>query len=299
MELPEAVRAVRRMQAYIERHLFEPVTLMQLAGAAGYSPYHSARLFQAYTGKAPFAYLRARRLSRAALYLRDHEARVIDVALDFVFDSHEGFTRAFTRAFGLPPKKYSATTPPIPLFLPYPAAEYPFKNGKGETKMEEKKDRTIFVQVMERPQRKALIMRGKQAEDYFAYCGEVGCDVWAILVSVREALYEPVGMWLPPAMIAPGTSRYVQGVEVPVDYANVVPEGFTLIDLPPCKMMVFQGAPYDDEVFMDEIRYVMEAMERYDPKLYGFAWADGDGPRIQLEPQGYRGYIEARPVRSL
>ncbi len=299
MELPEAVRAVRRMQDYIERHLYEPVTLGQLASAAGYSPYHSARLFQSYTGKAPFAYLRARRLSRAALYLRDHEARVVDVALDFVFDSHEGFTRAFTRAFGLPPKKYSATAPPIALFLPYPAAEHPFKNGKGEKKMEEKKDRTIFVQVMERPQRKALIRRGKQAEEYFAYCEEVGCDVWAILVSVREALYEPVGMWLPPAMVTPGTSRYVQGVEVPVAYANVVPEGFELIDLPPCKMMVFQGAPYDDENFMDEIGYVMEAMERYDPKLYGFDWADEDGPRIQLEPQGYRGYIEARPVRGL
>ncbi len=299
MELPEAVRAVRRMQAYIEAHLFEPVTLYQLANEAGYSPYHSARLFQAHTGKAPFQYLRARRLSRAALYLRDHEARVIDVALDFVFDSHEGFTRAFTRAFGVPPKQYSLQTPPIPLFLPYPASEYPLMKEKGVKRMEENKDRTIFVQVIERPQRKALIRRGKEAEEYFAYCEEVGCDVWAILVSVKEALYEPVGMWMPPAMIKPGTSRYVQGVEVPVDYANAVPEGFELIDLPPCKLMVFQGPPFQDEVFMDAISHVIGAMDRYDPKLYGFTWADEDGPRIQLEPQGYRGYIEARPVRSL
>ncbi len=300
MELSEVVRSVRRMQAYIERHLFEPITLYQLAKAAGYSPYHSARLFQAHTGKAPFQYLRARRLSRAALYLRDHEVRVLDVALDFVFDSHEGFTRAFTKAFGLPPKKYSETTPPIPLFLPYPASEYPLmQKEKGVKRMEEKKDRTIFVQVIERPQRKALIRRGKAAAEYFAYCEEVGCDVWAILVSVKEALYEPVGMWLPQALIKPGTSKYVQGVEVPVDYANVVPEGFELIDLPPCKLMVFQGAPYDDDAFMDEIGYAVEAMDRYDPKLYGFTWADEDGPRIQLEPQGYRGYIEARPVRSL
>ena len=300
MELSEVVRSVRRMQAYIERHLFEPITLYQLAKAAGYSPYHSARLFQAHTGKAPFQYLRARRLSRAALYLRDHEVRVLDVALDFVFDSHEGFTRAFTKAFGLPPKKYSETTPPIPLFLPYPASEYPLmQKEKGVKRMEEKKDRTIFVQVIERPQRKALIRRGKAAAEYFAYCEEVGCDVWAILVSVKEALYEPVGMWLPQALIKPGTSKYVQGVEVPVDCANVVPEGFELIDLPPCKLMVFQGAPYDDDAFMDEIGYAVEAMDRYDPKLYGFTWADEDGPRIQLEPQGYRGYIEARPVRSL
>ena len=40
-------------------------------------------------------------------------------------------------------------------------------------------------------------------------------------------------------------------------------------------------------------------MKNYQPELYGFRWADEDGPRFQLEPQGYRGYIEGRPVRPL
>jgi AraC-like DNA-binding protein len=46
------------------------------------------------TGKTPFEYIRALRLSRAAVKLRDEDVKIIDVALDFVFDSHEGFTRA-------------------------------------------------------------------------------------------------------------------------------------------------------------------------------------------------------------
>jgi AraC family transcriptional regulator len=37
----------------------------------------------------------------------------------------------------------------------------------------------------------------------------------------------------------------------------------------------------------------------YNPEIYGFCWADEDGPRFQLEPQGYRGYIEGRPVRAI
>jgi AraC-like DNA-binding protein len=53
--------------------------------------------------------------------LRDGAVKVLDVALDFEFDSHEGFTRAFTREFGLKPKRYSLETPPIRLFLPSPA----------------------------------------------------------------------------------------------------------------------------------------------------------------------------------
>ena len=39
------------------------------------------------------------------------------------------------------------------------------------------------------------------------------------------------------------------GVEMPADYKGAVPEGYKIIDLKPCKMMVFQRQPYDDEKF--------------------------------------------------
>jgi hypothetical protein len=64
-------------------------------------------------------------------------------------------------------------------------------------------------------------------------------------------------------------------------------------------MMVFQGPPYEDDVFEEAIGSLWEVMKLYDPVFYGFKWADADGPRIQLEPQGERGYIEARPVRAV
>ena len=64
-------------------------------------------------------------------------------------------------------------------------------------------------------------------------------------------------------------------------------------------MMIFQGQPYDDENFEEEIIDLQEAIKNYDPAIYGFKWACEDGPRIQLEPFGYRGYIEGRPVRQV
>ncbi len=118
MERWEKTSAVRRMQDYIDRHLTEPITLHMLAEAAGYSPWHSARLFKELTGKTPFDYIRALRLSRAAEKLRDGDARIIDVAFDFVFDSHEGFTRAFSKQFGMTPEHYRRNTPPLRLFMP-------------------------------------------------------------------------------------------------------------------------------------------------------------------------------------
>lgn len=87
-------------------------------------------------------------------------------------------------------------------------------------------------------------------------------------------------------------------MEVPADYAGEVPEGFEVIDMPPCKMMVFQSQPFADDKFEDAISDLWAVMQTYDPEIYGFQWADEDGPRFQLAPMGYRGYIEARPVRQ-
>ncbi|KUG02446.1 right origin-binding protein [hydrocarbon metagenome] len=86
---------------------------------------------------------------------------------------------------------------------------------------------------------------------------------------------------------------------MPVEYSGSIPEGFDIIQLPPCKMMVFQGEPYDDEKFMEAIQNLWEIMKKYNPETYGFQWADEDAPRFQLAPMGYRGYIEARPVKHI
>ena len=89
---------------------------------------------------------------------------------------------------------------------------------------------------------------------------------------------------------------YAQGVEVPAEYQGIVPEGFEMIDLPACTMLLFQGDPYDEACFAEAINLVMEQIDQYDPRLNNCQWAEKDVPRIQLEPLGYRGYIEARPV---
>jgi hypothetical protein len=137
----------------------------------------------------------------------------------------------------------------------------------------------------------------KKSGRLFCYCEEVGCDGWEQLCAVKEAMYEPAGMWLPASMIPPGTSRYVQGVEVPAEYTGPVPHGFEVTELPACKLQVFQGEPFPEEDFEQAIGDLWAVMEKYEPTVYGYEWADEDAPRIQLEPQGYRGYIEARPVR--
>ena len=171
----DKINAVQRMQECIERNITEMITLRMLARAAGYSPWHAARIFKELTGKAPFEYIRELRLSRAAIRLREKNTRVLDVALDFVFDSHEGFTRAFSKQFGVSPRDYSRNGPPVKLFMPYRVREYYLRLQKGEEIMSDKANvSTVFVQVVDRPERKLILKRGVKATNYYEYGADIG-----------------------------------------------------------------------------------------------------------------------------
>ena len=232
--------------------------------------------------------------SRAALRLRDENCRVLDVAFDLGFGNVDTFTRAFFREFGLNPSDYAKAPVPIPLFIPYGAKYRELR--KEPTDMSDLK--TVFVQLIHKPERLCVIKRGVHAEDYFPYCEEVSCDVWGMLMSMRSLCGEPVAMWLPEKYKKPGTSTYVQGVEAEPDDPGIVPEGFDTIHLPEAEYLMFQGPAFREEEYCEAIRTVQAAMDSYDPSVIGYRW-DKENPRIQLEPRGARGYIELRAVRRV
>lgn len=290
--MKEQVLAVQRMQDYIEVHLEQEISLSQLAKASLFSPWHSYRLFQVYTGLTPTKYIRRLRLSKSALRLKQEDCRVIDVAYDLGFGSVDGYQRAFRREFGCNPGEYAKNPVPIILFIPYGVK---FREMRKEVSDMENLQ-SVFVQVIQKPERKVIIKRGIKAEDYFPYCEEVGCDVWGILTSMDSLCGEPVCLWLPEAYKKPNTSTYVQGVEVAADYNGKLPEGFDIITLPAAEYVMFQGEPFQEEDYCEAIVAVQQAMNRYDPSVISYAW-DDTNPRIQLEPRGERGYIELRAAK--
>lgn len=289
--MEEKIEAVQRMQDYIAEHLSETITLTALSSVSYYSPWYSYRLFLQHTNMTPADYIRRLRLSKSAIKLRDESCKIIDTALELGFGSVDGYQRAFFREFGCNPREYAKSPVPLYLFTPYGVK---YRALRKEKQMETVK--SVFVQVIEKPERKVLIKRGVKAADYFAYCEEVGCDVWGLLQSIKSISGEPVCLWLPAKLIAPGTSEYVQGVEVPVTYDGVVPDGLDVIVLPAAKYLMFKGEPFDEEDYCKAIEDVQTAISKYDPAVIGAQW-DTSNPRIQLEPVGTRGYIELLPIK--
>ncbi len=286
--------AVQRMQDYIERHLGESITLAELAQAARFSPWYSARIFKELTGLSPADYIRRLRLAKSTLRLRDEKIRVIDAAAELGFESVDGYQRAFLREFGCNPKEYALHPVPLPLFTAYGVK---FRELWKKEPNEMENEKSVFIQTIEKPRRKVILKRGVKATEYWSYCVEVGCDVWGVLTSMKSLCGEPVCMWLP-ATYRAGGSEYVQGVEVPTESDGPVPEGFDVIELPAAMYLMFQSEPFAEEDYCAAIESLQAAMDKYDPAVIGYRWDDGS-PRIQLEPRGERGYIELRAVKKI
>lgn len=290
--MDETRAAVRVMQDYITEHISEEITIDDLARCSSFSPGYARKLFLKHLGMTPAVYIRRLKLSKSALRLRDEKKSVLDVAMDMGFGSVDGYQRAFRREFGCNPKEYALSPIPIWLFTPY----FIMDEERKKRKMSE--IRNIFIQVIEKPSRKVIIKRGLNANEYFSYCEEVGCDVWGLLKSIKSISGEPVCMWLPQEMRKPVTNEYVQGVEVEEDYSGKVPEGFEIIDLPAATYLLFRGEPFADEDYEVAITEIWDAEKKYNPEFIGFKW-DDKNPRIQLEPRGERGYIELVPVKKI
>ena len=291
--MDEHIEAVQKMQDYIAMHIDSNITMADLANVSRYSPWYSYRLFIDLLHMTPAVYIRRLRLSKSALRLRDEKVKIIDVAFDTGYESVDGYQRAFYKEFGCNPYEYSMRPTPIYLFKPYG-----IKYAQKKENIEMSEVKSVFLQVVEKPERKVIIKRGKEATEYFKYCEEVGCDVWGLLCSMKAISGEPVCLWLPKNHIKAGTSEYVQGVEVATDYSGEIPDGFEVIELPKCKYIMFQGEPFEEENFGEAIQQVWDAIKKYNPQSMGYAWDDSN-PRIQLEPIGTRGYIELHPVKSI
>ncbi|MDD4688913.1 MAG: AraC family transcriptional regulator [Eubacteriales bacterium] len=91
--------------AYIEEHLTEDIDYSKVSKIAYCSEYHFKRMFSFLAGVSLSEYIRRRRLTLAALDLRDKDLRIIDVAVKYVYNSADSFSRAFHSMHGILPSE--------------------------------------------------------------------------------------------------------------------------------------------------------------------------------------------------
>jgi AraC family transcriptional regulator len=106
--VPGGISAARDV---IEADPARGLTLAELAFYAMLSPGHFQRRFRSEVGETPHSYARRLRLERAAFRLRHENLRILDIALDAGYETHESFTRAFQGLFGHSPQSFRERRP--------------------------------------------------------------------------------------------------------------------------------------------------------------------------------------------
>lgn len=100
---------------FIEQHLYNDISVHEVAAASHYSTYHFSRIFKALVGDTPKEYLRKRRLTVAAKRLLSEDIGILPLALECRFESQEAFTRAFKALFNITPAQYRKQNDPFRL----------------------------------------------------------------------------------------------------------------------------------------------------------------------------------------
>lgn len=100
---------LRNIQAYIEQHLGEPLTLGELSLEAGLSEFHFARMFKQSTQMAPHQYVMQRRMARAETLVRHSTVSLTDIAMACGFSSASHFSHRFKATLGITPSQLRTT----------------------------------------------------------------------------------------------------------------------------------------------------------------------------------------------
>ena len=90
---------------YMEENLTEELDIEQIAGLAALSSFYYQRIFGALCGMTVGEYIRARRMTLAAQELNSGDAKVIDVAVKYGYDSPDSFAKAFQKFHGITPSQ--------------------------------------------------------------------------------------------------------------------------------------------------------------------------------------------------
>jgi len=99
-------KSLEQAVIYIENHLGYNIKVEDVAKAAGYSYYHLNRQFTAILGESIGSYIKKRRLADASKKLLYTDLKIIDIAIEYGFDSPEAFSRAFKAIYKVSPQSY-------------------------------------------------------------------------------------------------------------------------------------------------------------------------------------------------
>lgn len=287
--------AVERITAYVEEHIGEHPSLVDMARRVGYSPTYCSTVFHRVSGMTIRNYIAARRLSLAAMALRDTREPIVQIALDFGFSSQLALARAFQDAFGMSPGKYRAHPTPIPLQIRLRPSRMKIEEGEMiMSKMHQVDVRTEYI-----PAHKYLgAYRRSETKRGPVWPGH-DCDLLCGMIESMTNTDRIVTAYTAGWDHAGDERTYFFGSGIDAGAREVaVPEGMELRECPGSYYLVFAYPPFQ---YPEENAAVMAQVEQiawsFDPTPLGLAWNEQECQCYQRHNPELLGYQVLRPVK--
>ncbi|PEJ88647.1 AraC family transcriptional regulator [Bacillus toyonensis] len=114
----DSLKNMNAAMHYIEDNLTNEIDFKEVARLALCSEYHFKRMFSFLAGISLSDYIRCRRLTLAAFELKDSNAKVIDVAIKYGYNSPDSFARAFQNLHGITPSEARNSSHSLKVYSP-------------------------------------------------------------------------------------------------------------------------------------------------------------------------------------
>lgn len=101
----DTLTSMNKALEYIEENLTDELDYSQISKIAFCSEYHFKRMFSFLAGISLSEYIRRRRLTLAAIELKNKNLRIIDIAVKYGYISADSFSRAFQNLHGILPSE--------------------------------------------------------------------------------------------------------------------------------------------------------------------------------------------------
>ena len=101
----DTLTSMNKALEYIEENLTDELDYSQISKIAFCSEYHFKRMFSFLAGISLAEYIRRRRLTLAAIELKNKNLRIIDIAVKYGYISADSFSRAFQNLHGILPSE--------------------------------------------------------------------------------------------------------------------------------------------------------------------------------------------------
>lgn len=141
------IEGIKTALAYIEEHLKDEIHIDDVAKIAYVSSFYFQKAFRILCNMSVTEYIRYRRLSLAGSEVLATDKKIIDIAMEYGYDSPDSFTKAFTRFHGVTPTIARKEQVSIKSFAPL-QIQVTLKGGSTmDYKIIEKEAFTVFGKV--------------------------------------------------------------------------------------------------------------------------------------------------------